>query len=115
MPEQSGSWPNEYGNRASSPLDTSIHAGPSRAKLYLPAPDIVPYQGLQAIGGVGASPQEAVSFVLSSMAVGRALVDKGADVRAGAEQELIDLFAGHHVPENGVMMQGKAWLVSARV
>jgi hypothetical protein len=69
---------------------------------------------LQAIGGVGAAPQEAVSFVLSSMAVGRALVDKGADVRSGT-QELIDLFAGHHVPEKGVMMQGKAWLVSARV
>ena len=78
------------------------------------SPDIVAYTGQQPVGGVGATAQEAVSFVLSSMAVGKALDEQGADVRAAAERELLELFAKHHVPNQGVMMQGKAWLVSAK-
>lgn len=74
---------------------------------------IIPYQGLQPIGGVNVEPQDAVSFVLSSMAVGRALDEQGADVRAAAEADLVKLFMSHYVAEQGVMMQGKAWLVSA--
>lgn len=71
------------------------------------------YQGLQPIGGVDASPQKAVSFVLSSMAVGRALDEQGPDIRAAAEADLIELFQQHYVAGQGVMMQGKAWLVTA--
>lgn len=71
------------------------------------------YQGLQPIGGVNVSPQEAVSFVLSSMAVGRALDEQGDEIRAAAEVDLVDLFQKHYVAGQGVMMQGKAWLVSA--
>lgn len=78
------------------------------------APEIVPYQGLQPVGGVGASAQEAVSFILNSMAAGRAIQDRGPEVRAAAERDLIELFSSRHVPGKGVMMQGKAWLVSAR-
>lgn len=74
---------------------------------------IIPYQGLQPIGGVNVEPQDAVSFVLSSMAVGRALDEQGADIRAAAEADLVELFKNHYVAEQGVMMQGKAWLVSA--
>lgn len=76
-------------------------------------PDVVGYAGLQPVGGAGATPQEAVTFVLSSMAVGKLLDEQGADVRAAAEGELVEMFAKHHVPDQGVMMWGKAWLVSA--
>jgi ubiquinone/menaquinone biosynthesis C-methylase UbiE len=75
--------------------------------------NVIPYNGLQPIGGVNAAPHDAVSFVLSSMAVGRALEEQGADVRAAAEEDLVELFQNHYVAEQGVMMQGKAWLVSA--
>lgn len=71
------------------------------------------YQGLQPIGGANVAPQEAVSFVLSSMAVGRALDEQGDDIRAAAEADLVTLFKRHHVAKQGIMMQGKAWLVSA--
>jgi ubiquinone/menaquinone biosynthesis C-methylase UbiE len=74
---------------------------------------VMPYNGLQPIGGVNAAPHDAVAFVLSSMAVGRALEEQGADVRAAAEADLVELFQSHYVAEQGVMMQGKAWLVSA--
>ncbi len=75
--------------------------------------NIVPYEGLQPIGGVNVVPQDAVSFVLSSMAVGRALDEQGDEIRAAAEVDLVDLFQKHYVAGHGVMMQGKAWLVSA--
>ena len=76
--------------------------------------DAVAYEGLQPVGGPGATPEEAVGFILSSMAVGRALGAQGADVRQQATDDLIALFARHHVPGEGVMMGCKAWLVSAR-
>lgn len=76
-------------------------------------PDVVGYAGLQPVGGAGATPQEAVTFVLSSMAVGKLLDEQGAAVRTAAESELVEMFAKHHVPDHGVMMRGKAWLVSA--
>lgn len=75
--------------------------------------NVTAYNGLQPIGGVNAAPHDAVSFVLSSMAVGRALDEQGTDVRAAAEADLLELFQNHYVAEQGVMMQGKAWLVSA--
>ena len=76
-------------------------------------PTVSTYQGLQPMGGVNARPDEAVSFILSSMAVGRALQEHDAKVRAQVEADLIKLFERHYVPDQGVMMQGKAWLVSA--
>jgi SAM-dependent methyltransferase len=74
---------------------------------------VMPYNGLQPIGGMNAAPHDAVSFVLSSMAVGRALDEQGADVQVAAEADLVALLQNHYVAEQGVMMQGKAWLVSA--
>lgn len=71
------------------------------------------HQGLLPIGGPNVEPQEAASFVLSSMAVGRALDEHGPDVRAAAEADLTEMFNKHYVAGQGVMMQGKAWLVSA--
>lgn len=71
------------------------------------------YQALQPIGGVNATPQEAVSFVLSSMAVGRALDEQDTTVRAAVHADLVKLFEQHYVQDQGIMMQGKVWLVSA--
>jgi hypothetical protein len=47
------------------------------------------------------------------MAVGRVLAEQGADVRATVETDLVELFQKHYVAGEGVMMKGKAWLVSA--
>lgn len=73
--------------------------------------DVAAYEGRQPVGGPGATPQAAVDFVLSSMAVGRALDEAGADIRAAARADLADLFTRRHVDGEGVMMQAKAWLV----
>ncbi|MGB5723808.1 MAG: class I SAM-dependent methyltransferase [Parasphingorhabdus sp.] len=75
--------------------------------------DVVAYEGLQPVGGVGATPEKAAEFASAAMATGRLLSDKGDAVMKAARQELTDLFAWHYVPGKGVMMQGKVWLVSA--
>ncbi|MGB5483708.1 class I SAM-dependent methyltransferase [Parasphingorhabdus sp.] len=75
--------------------------------------DVVAYEGLQPVGGVGATPEKAAEFASAAMATGRLLSDKGDAVMKAARQELTDLFARHYVPGKGVMMQGKVWLVSA--
>ena len=76
--------------------------------------EVATYEGRQPVGGPGATPQEAVDFVLSSMAVGRALDEAGPDVRAAARADLIKLFTARHVPGEGVLMGCKVWLVTAR-
>jgi hypothetical protein len=76
--------------------------------------DVTAYEGRQPVGGPGATPQGAVDFVLSSMAVGRALDEAGDAVRAAAHADLVDLFTRRHVEAEGVMMQAKAWLVRAQ-
>jgi len=77
------------------------------------AMQVVPYEGRQPVGGPGAAPEDAVDFVLSSMAVGRVLDEAGGDVRKAARAGLIDLFSRRHVAGEGVMMGCKAWLVTA--
>ena len=47
------------------------------------------------------------------MAVGRLLNDKSDAIREAASRDLKKVFARHHIEGEGVMMQGKAWLVSA--
>ena len=75
---------------------------------------VVAYEGRQPVGGPGASPQDAVDFVLSSMAVGRTLDEAGKDIRDAARSDLIELFNQRHVEGEGVMMGCKAWLVTAQ-
>lgn len=75
--------------------------------------EVTPYEGHQPVGGPGATPEGAVDFVLSSMAVGRALDEAGDETRAAARADLLDLFTRRHVDGEGVMMQAKAWLVQA--
>jgi SAM-dependent methyltransferase len=75
-------------------------------------PQIEAYQGEQAIGGPGASLDEAADFALASMAIGRALAEAGEDVLARARADLVSLFGQRHVPGKGVMMANKVWLLS---
>jgi hypothetical protein len=75
--------------------------------------DVLPYEGRQPVGGPGASPVAATDFVLTSMAVGRALDEAGAAMRDAARADLVELFTQRHVEGEGVMLQAKAWLVSA--
>lgn len=76
--------------------------------------DVTAYEGRQPVGGPGAAPEEAVDFVLSSMAVGRVLDEAGAETRSAARADLINLFTARHVPGEGVLMACKVWLVTAR-
>jgi ubiquinone/menaquinone biosynthesis C-methylase UbiE len=76
--------------------------------------EVVPYSGVQPVGGPGATPQEATDFVLASMAAGRLLEEQGADVRDAARADLLAMFERHYRPAEGVMLACKAWLVSAR-
>ncbi|MBP7817832.1 MAG: methyltransferase domain-containing protein [Phenylobacterium sp.] len=75
--------------------------------------DVAPYTGLQPIGGPGASPADAVRFSVSSLAAGRLLEGAPTALRHRVEDDLLALFARHHRPDEGVMMTGKVWLVSA--
>ena len=76
--------------------------------------DVVAYQGEQAVGGPGATPEEATNFVLASMAAGRILAEQGGTVLAAARADLTALFARHHRAGEGVMLGCKTWLVTAR-
>ncbi len=76
--------------------------------------EVAAYEGKQPVGGPDAAPVEAVDFVLSSMAVGRALDEAGSTAREAARSDLIDLFTRRHTAGKGVMMACKAWLVTAQ-
>lgn len=75
--------------------------------------DAAAYEGQQAVGGPGASPDEATDFVLGSMATGRVLAEQGEAVRNAARADLTALFARHHRSGEGVLLGCKAWLVTA--
>jgi SAM-dependent methyltransferase len=76
--------------------------------------DVEPYEGKQAIGGPGTTPDEAVGFVLGSLGVGRVLADQPDEIRQAASADLLTMFQRHHIPGEGIMLACKAWLVSAR-
>ena len=75
--------------------------------------DVLAYDGLQPVGGRGATPEQAVEFAFASLAAGRLLNEKGDAIKQAASRELKDVFARHHIEGEGVMMEGRAWLVSA--
>jgi ubiquinone/menaquinone biosynthesis C-methylase UbiE len=75
---------------------------------------VTAYEGLQPVGGPGASPQEATDFVLAAMAAGRVLEEHDPAVRDAARADLLALFTRHHREEEGVMLRAKAWLVRAQ-
>ena len=75
--------------------------------------DVLAYEGRQPVGGPGVSPVAATDFVLTSMAAGRVLDEAGPAIRDAARADLVELFTQRHVEGEGVMLQAKAWLVSA--
>jgi len=75
--------------------------------------DVVAYEGLQAVGGPGSTPEEATDFVLAAMAVGKVLAEQGDAVREAARADLNAMFARNYREGEGVMLRAKAWLVSA--
>lgn len=75
--------------------------------------DVEAYEGLQAIGGPGTSPEDAVRFVLSSLGVGRVLAEQPEAIRTAAAADMLALFERHYQPGEGVMLGCKVWLVSA--
>lgn len=76
--------------------------------------EVAAYEGLQPVGGQGARPEDATDFVLASMAVGRVLEEHGSTVRRAAQADLLSLFERHYREGEGVMLQAKAWLISAK-
>ena len=75
---------------------------------------IDPYIGKQAIGGAELTTIEVLDFVLSSLGVGRILDEASEAIRTKASEDLLLLFENHFSPGSGVVMNCKAWLVSAR-
>lgn len=76
--------------------------------------EIAAHAGPLPIGGTGSTPKDAVDFALAALAFGRALEEQTDEVRSAAAVEMTTLFEKHHSPPAGVMMSGKAWLVSAQ-
>ncbi|MBB5744826.1 class I SAM-dependent methyltransferase [Brevundimonas variabilis] len=75
--------------------------------------DILAYEGLQPIGGEGASPEAATDFALSSLAAGRMVEASDEDLQQRVRHDLLTLFQRHQVEGRGVLMAGKAWLATA--
>ena len=77
------------------------------------APDIGAWEGLQPLGGPGATAEQAAAFITSATSVADALKAVDSDVRARILADVTALYARHHVPGEGVLLGGKAWLVTA--
>lgn len=71
------------------------------------------WQGEQLLGGDGATPESAADFVLSALAVGDLLNEKGADVKAKARADIERALAPYH-RDNAVRLQAAAWIVTAQ-
>ncbi|MBO9580681.1 MAG: class I SAM-dependent methyltransferase [Sphingobium sp.] len=68
-----------------------------------------PFETRLAIGGVGATPEEAADFLISSTPMGRMLKEGGHQAVA----DLTAAFAPYHVPGKGVLVGAKVWIVTA--
>jgi len=71
---------------------------------------ITPCQRAQPIGGPGASAEDAARFIVAATHVVRQLPEAAQEKAIAA---LTEAFAPHHVPGKGVLLDGKAWLVTA--
>ncbi|MEM6476253.1 MAG: SAM-dependent methyltransferase, partial [Pseudomonadota bacterium] len=74
--------------------------------------EVEPYSGQQAVGGKGATPDEAVGFVLGSLGIGRVLDEQPEAIRKAASADLKSLFESNYVEGAGPLFGCKAWLVS---
>jgi SAM-dependent methyltransferase len=72
------------------------------------------WRGGQAIGGPGATPEQAAQFAMTGMSVGQALKDQPDSVKAKARADVVALFAKHHT-KDGVLMPSCAWVVTGKI
>jgi SAM-dependent methyltransferase len=71
------------------------------------------WRGNQPVGGPGASPEDAVTFVFDAMSLGRMLDEAQPEARSKVRGKLRELYARHLTPQ-GILMPGTAYLVTAR-
>ena len=76
-------------------------------------PDIAAWEGLQPLGGPGATPEQAAAFITSATSAGDALKAADADTAARIRADVAAAYARHYRPGEGVLLGGKAWLVTA--
>jgi len=81
-------------------------------KAGFSTPRFEPWSGTVAIGGPGASAQEATDFVFTTLSIGDAIKDLHADAQAAIRQGVLESFEPS-AGEAGVIKSAKAWLVSA--
>lgn len=74
---------------------------------------VTAWQGDLLIGGAGSDAGQAAQFVLGSMNIGERVRAADASLQAAVMADFVRLFQAHQRTE-GVVMQGKAWLVRAR-
>jgi SAM-dependent methyltransferase len=70
---------------------------------------IEPFEAQLAIGGAGATPEDAADFVIGSTHMGRLLQEAGPQAIA----DLAVAFAPYHVLGKGTLIGGKVWMVTA--
>ncbi len=74
---------------------------------------VEPFETKLAIGGAGATPDDAAAFVVAGTHMGRALKALAEEKQVQAIADLATAFAPYHVPGKGVLVGGKIWLVTA--
>jgi len=65
------------------------------------------------VGGAGAAPRDAADMLVSTLSIGRAVEAAGPEKRAAVIADIEAALTPHHVPGQGNMLGGKAWLVTA--
>lgn len=74
--------------------------------------EITRWSGNQHIGGPGATPESAARFLMDALFLGDVLADQPDDVKHKAFEDSVELLKDY-VVDDGVAMQGCAWLVRA--
>ena len=74
---------------------------------------IAPFEARIAVGGAGATPEEAAAFVVENTHMGRQLKSVGEDKLASAIADLAEAFTPYHVPGKGTLLGARIWLVTA--
>jgi SAM-dependent methyltransferase len=75
--------------------------------------EIVPWHGMQRVGGAGATAHEAARFACDALFIGEALADQPQDVKDRARADAVEVLAAYHGAA-GVEVPAAAWLVTAR-
>jgi len=84
------------------------------AQADMGAVEITPCARMLPVGGAGATPEAAAERLLSTLSIGQAVRAAGPDRIDAVQAELTRALAAHHVPGEGNMLGGKAWIVTAK-